>query len=98
MSNVNDIRSLNDKVWAEVSATAVASTNAVAQVYDVTVTVGSLAGRYLILDNGDRAMNVADTMISLSGDTGTLDASGSFRCMRQGLGSVAYRTQLGIPA
>lgn len=63
------------KLILTASDTAVASTNTVAQVYDVTVTGGSLAGRYLILDNGDRAMNVADTMISHTGITDALNAS-----------------------
>ncbi|QEI08660.1 hypothetical protein FXN63_24545 [Pigmentiphaga aceris] len=75
VSNATDIRSLNEKIWAEVGATAIASTNAVAQVYDVTVTGGLLAGRYLVMDNGDRIVNVADTMISLTGMTGALHAS-----------------------
>lgn len=53
-----------------------ASTNAVAQFMDVTIAGGSLAGRYLVLNDDVAATNFAlDTIINLTGITGAVNAN-----------------------
>ena len=51
----------------------VASTNAVAQVYDVTVTSGNLAGRVMILNDDTAGIAATDTFIGMTGITGALN-------------------------
>lgn len=45
-----------------------------AQVYDITVSAGALAGRYLILNDETAAIAATDTIISITGVTGALNA------------------------
>jgi hypothetical protein len=58
---------------------ATASTNATAQVYDVTVTDSALAGRYLVISGEDTDLETfsfrGDALIAINGITGALDAS-----------------------
>jgi len=51
----------------QAASAGVASNNAVAQVYDVTVTAGSLAGRYVIVNDDTAAVAGTDTIISITG-------------------------------
>ncbi|OGA49745.1 MAG: hypothetical protein A3G25_05400 [Betaproteobacteria bacterium RIFCSPLOWO2_12_FULL_63_13] len=62
---------------AEAVTPGTASTGAVAQIYDVTVSAGNLAGRYLIANDDTAAIAATDTIISITGVTGALD-SGDF--------------------
>ena len=58
------------------AGTPIASTNALAHVVDVTVTSGSLAGRYLMIQNtisGSDSVN--DTWINITGINGNITAS-----------------------
>lgn len=51
----------------------VASTSATAQIYDVTITSGNLAGRYVVLNDGTNTISMADMIISITGITGVLN-------------------------
>jgi Ca2+-binding RTX toxin-like protein len=44
------------------------------QMYDVTVTAGTMAGRYLIINDTTNTIQAGDTYISLTGVTGALNA------------------------
>ncbi len=59
----------------QAASAGVASSAATAQVYDVTVTAGDLAGRYVIVNDDTAAIAATDTIIALTGATGTLHAS-----------------------
>jgi hypothetical protein len=59
----------------QAASAGVASTNGVAQVYDVTVSGGNLAGRYAIVNDDTAAIATTDTFINLTGITGSLHAS-----------------------
>ncbi|QEI05269.1 DUF4214 domain-containing protein [Pigmentiphaga aceris] len=58
----------------ETASAGVASTNTTARVYDVTVTGGNLAGRYLVLNDATDAITAADMIVSITGITGALHA------------------------
>jgi len=59
----------------QLASAGVASTNAIAQVYDVTVTAGNLAGKYVIVNDATTAgITNADLIISITGATGALNA------------------------
>lgn len=61
----------------QLASAGVASTTGaggVAQVYDVTVTAGSMAGRYLVLNDEVSTVAATDTFISITGVTGALNA------------------------
>ena len=45
------------------------------QAYDITVSAGTLAGRYLIINDTTAAIAATDTIISLTGITGALNAA-----------------------
>jgi hypothetical protein len=51
----------------QLASAGVASTNAVAQVYDVTVTAGNLAGHYVVLNDDTAGIAATDTYISIVG-------------------------------
>ena len=53
----------------------VASSNAVAQIYDVTVAAGNLEGRWLIINDSTATISAADTIIRITGITGALHAN-----------------------
>ena len=55
--------------------TIVASTNTVLRIYDVTVTAGNLAGRYLIINDTDTTVDANDFIVSITGITDTLHAN-----------------------
>ncbi|MFZ6775011.1 beta strand repeat-containing protein, partial [Undibacterium sp. SXout7W] len=59
----------------QAASAGVASTNAVAQVYDITVSAGALAGRYVIVNDDTAAIAATDTIISITGVTGALHTS-----------------------
>jgi hypothetical protein len=59
----------------ETASAGVASTNTNASVYDVTVTAGNLAGRYLILNDNVATIAATDTIIAITGVTGALNAN-----------------------
>ena len=48
-------------------AGGVVSTNGAAQVYDVTVTAGNLAGHYAVVNDATTTITVADTFIAITG-------------------------------
>ena len=62
---------------AEAVTAGTASTGAVAQIYDITVSAGNLAGRYLIVNDDTAAIAATDSILSITGVTGALD-SGDF--------------------
>jgi hypothetical protein len=57
----------------ETAAPGTASTAAMAQVYDVTVTAGNLSGHFLIVNDDDATIATSDAFINVTGITGTLD-------------------------
>jgi Ca2+-binding RTX toxin-like protein len=57
----------------QAASAGVASSAAVAQVYDVTVTAGNLAGRYVIVNDDALAVAATDTIISITGVSGALN-------------------------
>jgi len=57
------------------SGGGVASSAATANIYDVTVQAGSLAGRWLIINDAAAAITTSDTFVSITGITGALHAS-----------------------
>lgn len=58
----------------ETARPGAASSSAIVRVYDVTVTGGSLAGRYLVLNDQADAISASnDTFISITGITGALN-------------------------
>lgn len=61
-------------VAAEAATSGTASTSATAQLYDITVSAGNLTGRYLIVNDNTAILEAADTIISLTGITGALNA------------------------
>jgi hypothetical protein len=67
-----DFTALAAAVQAQTAGTA--STDTVAQVYDVTVNTGNLAGRYAIVNDNVAAVADTDTIISITGITGALNA------------------------
>ncbi|KQT51990.1 hypothetical protein ASG43_20640 [Aureimonas sp. Leaf454] len=58
----------------QTASAGVASSGTVAQIYDVTVTAGNLAGRYMIVNDDTAAVAATDTIVSLTGITGALNA------------------------
>ncbi len=58
----------------QAASAGAASTNGTAQVYDVTVTAGNLAGRVLVINNDTAAIAATDTFINITGVTGALNA------------------------
>lgn len=53
-----------------------ASTNAVAQALDITVSAGNLAGRYLLVNDGTASVDLAnDLIVQITGVSGALDAT-----------------------
>ncbi|MCJ8510523.1 DUF4214 domain-containing protein [Rhizobium lemnae] len=59
----------------QAASAGVASNATTAQVYDVTVSAGALAGRYVILNDDTNTIQASDTIISVTGATGALHAS-----------------------
>jgi hypothetical protein len=59
---------------ANISLAPVASTAVTAQIYRVTVGLGSLTGSWLILNDDVAAITTSDTFINITGSTGTLNA------------------------
>jgi hypothetical protein len=59
----------------QTASAGVASTTTVAQVYDVTVTAGNLAGRYMIVNDATAGVADTDLIVSTTGITGALHAS-----------------------
>jgi hypothetical protein len=57
------------------SGGGLASSAATANIYDVTVQAGSLAGRWLIINDAAAAITTSDTFVSITGITGALHAS-----------------------
>jgi Ca2+-binding RTX toxin-like protein len=57
------------------SGGGVASSAATANIYDVTVQAGSLAGRWLIINDAAAAITTSDTFVSITGISGALHAS-----------------------
>ncbi len=57
------------------ASAGVASSNSTAQIYDVTVTAGTLAGHYAIINDKTSTISSSDTFISLTGITGALDST-----------------------
>jgi D-alanyl-D-alanine carboxypeptidase len=54
----------------------VASTVSSAQVYDITVTSGALAGHYVLVNDGTPALGTTDLMVQLTGSSnGNVTAS-----------------------
>ncbi len=62
-------------IQAAIVGGGVASTNAAAQFYDVTVTAGSLAGRYVVLNDDTAAIATTDAFIGITGAVGALNAN-----------------------
>lgn len=60
---------------AQAVTAGTASTGAVAQIYDVTVSTGNMAGRFLIVNDDTAAIAATDSIISITGVTGALDGS-----------------------
>lgn len=58
----------------QTASAGVASTAVTAQLYDVTVSAGSLAGHYLVLNNEVGAITATDTFILITGVTGAVNA------------------------
>lgn len=58
----------------QTASAGVASSAATAQVYDVTVTAGNLAGRYVVVNDDTAAVAATDTFIAITGATGALNA------------------------
>ena len=54
---------------------SVTGDNGLIQAYDITVSAGTLAGRYLIINDTTAAIAATDTIISLTGITGALNAA-----------------------
>jgi hypothetical protein len=54
---------------------SVTGNNGLIQAYDITVSAGTLAGRYLIINDTTAAIAATDTIISLTGITGALNAA-----------------------
>ena len=52
-----------------------ASTASTAQIYDITVGSGNLAGRWLILNDDVDAVTASDTIVSITGVTGALNSA-----------------------
>lgn len=59
-------------IYAAVAGTASTVTNA--QVYDITVTAGALAGHYVVINDGTAALAATDTIVNVTGITGALNA------------------------
>ena len=60
---------------AQAVTAGTASSGTTAQVYDITVTAGALAGRYVIVNDQTAAIDATtDTIISITGATGALNA------------------------
>lgn len=59
----------------QTASAGVASSDTVAQIYDVTVTAGNLAGRYMIVNDNTAAVAATDTFVNITGVTGALHAS-----------------------
>ncbi|WP_019864974.1 beta strand repeat-containing protein [Methylovulum miyakonense] len=57
------------------ASAGVASSNSTAQIYDVTVTAGTLAGHYAIINDATATITSSDTFISLTGITGALNST-----------------------
>jgi len=57
------------------SGGGVASSAATANIYDVTVQAGNLAGRWLIINDAAAAITTSDTFVSITGISGALHAS-----------------------
>lgn len=60
---------------AELAHAGAASTSGAAQIYDITVTAGALAGHYLVISDDTNQLNSSDTIINIVGVTGALHAS-----------------------
>lgn len=58
----------------QAASAGVVSTNGAAQVYDVTVTAGNLAGRVLVINDDTAAIAATDTFINITGVSGALNA------------------------
>lgn len=65
VTTADDFDSLIQQLQGQ--ADGVASTDILAQIYDVTVTNGALAGRYIIVNDGKAELEVSDTIISITG-------------------------------
>jgi hypothetical protein len=57
------------------SGGGIASSNAVARNYDVTVGAGNLEGRWLIINDSTATISASDTIIRITGITGALQAN-----------------------
>jgi len=57
---------------------AAASTSTTASIYDVTVATGGLAGHYVMVNNSTGTLNTNDTIINITGSTGTV-TDGNFQ-------------------
>lgn len=73
IGTVNAINNFTD--FAAAITGGVASTAANARVYDVTVTQGSLTGRYFVLNDNVAAITLDDAIVTITGVTGALHAS-----------------------
>lgn len=60
---------------AELVTPGTASSAVTAQIYDITVTAGALAGHYLVVNDDTAGLSAADTIINIVGVTGALHAS-----------------------
>lgn len=58
----------------QTASAGVATSSATAQVYDVTVSGGTLAGRFMVLNDDTAAIAATDTFVSITGVTGALNA------------------------
>ena len=56
------------------AASAGVASNTTAQIYDVTVTAGNLAGRVLVINDSTAAITATDTFINITGISGALNA------------------------
>ncbi len=57
---------------AGLCASGVTASNGTARIYDVTVSKGSLAGRWLIINDDTDAIATSDTFVSITGIAGAL--------------------------